>query len=341
MRIEPVDDARFLELADAAGVELPLEQTPAWTAFDASVTGRFPWGRLAAFEDGSPSPVALVALTRYQGRGFTYLWARHAPVWLDMHDVPTVQRERDLRSALVTYLRSHAREDTFVRLDAWHEASDLKPLLQSVTYDRTVTIDLTVGEADYLASLSKKFRYTVRQALSRDDVTVAHEPNMTEEQFAELYEVYLETAERDGFGIYDASVYWSMIEGLGAHAHVWVARLAGDPRDRRSAIAWAIFTVHGSRAQYVYAAGNALARNTDAAVRLLWEAARSFRASGLKELDLMGVDSALAPRLAGVGVFKRKWGEPVVVAPAWDVPLKPWRYRLLTAALRIKRALRR
>jgi len=81
MRIEPVDDARFLAEVARAGIGLAIEQTPAWDAVDAEIPGREPWGRLLVTADDG-SPVALLRLTRYEGRGFTYLWGRHAPVWL-------------------------------------------------------------------------------------------------------------------------------------------------------------------------------------------------------------------------------------------------------------------
>jgi hypothetical protein len=344
MLIKAVDDDSFLALASAAAVALPIELTPQWTEFDSRVPGRSPWRRLAVYADGaSDSPLALLALTRYEGRGFTYLWARHAPLWLTVPhgERPQADAELALRTALAQYLRTESPGDTFVRIDAWHRADDLQPLLQTTTYDRTVRIDLTQPADAYLAGLNKKFRYTVRQALARNEIAVAEEPELTREGFAELYDVYLETADRDGFGIYDASVYWSMIEALRPRSRVFVVRDVEHGSAEAPVIAWAIFTVYDGAVQYVYAAGNARARVTDATVRLLWEAAEVFRAEGARTMDLMGIDSDLAPNLAGVGVFKRKWGEPVEVCPAWDVPLKPAKYKALRLALTLKRLLRR
>lgn len=343
MLITAVDDNEFMRLAGVSSVPMPIELTPAWSEFEQRAPGRIPWRRLAVWSrSDAAQPLALLALTRYQGRGFTYLWARHAPWWLHLAagERPTAQEEAHLREALASYLRAEAPGDAFVRLDAWHRASELKPLLQTTTYDRTVTIDLAAPADAYLASLNKKFRYTVRQALARTDVAVSEEPSLTREGFEELYDVYLETAQRDGFGIYDADVYWSMIEALRPHSRVFVVRdieaSASGP-----VVAWAIFTTYDGVVQYFYAAGNARARATDATVRLLWEAADVFRSEGAHVMDLMGIDSELAPSLAGVGVFKRKWGEPVEVRPSWDMPLKPALYSALRLALRLKRLLRR
>lgn len=344
MFITAVDDNEFMGFASFAASPMPIELAPHWSEFDARVPGRTPWRRLAVWERAdAPQPVALLAFTRYQGRGFTYVWARHAPWWLHLSagERPTADDERQLREALTSYLRTEAPGDAFARWDAWHRASELKTLLQTTTYDRTVTLDLTQPADAYLASLNKKFRYTVRQALARTELAVSEEPALTQEAFGELYEVYRETAERDGFGIYDAEVYWAMIEALRPHSRVFVARDLADARPTSPVVAWAIFTTYDGVVQYFYAAGNARARATDATVRLLWEAAEVFRSEGAHTMDLMGIDSELAPSLAGVGIFKRKWGEPVEVRPSWDVPLKPGLYTGLRFALRLKRLLRR
>lgn len=344
MLIKAVDDDAFLAFTSAAAVAMPIELAPQWSEFDSRVPGRTPWRKLAVFANEShDSPIALLALTRYEGRGFTYLWARHAPWWLTVPhgSRPSADDELALRTALAAYLRTESPDDTFVRMDAWHRASDLEPLLQTTTYDRTVKIDLTQPADAYLAGLTKKFRYTVRQALARAEIAVTEEPELTREGFNELYEVYLETADRDGFGIYNAEVYWAMIESLRPHSRVFVVRDVEGDAAHGPVIAWAIFTFYAGAVQYVYAAGNARARATDATVRLLWEAAEVFRGEGARTMDLMGIDSDLAPNLAGVGVFKRKWGEPVEVCPAWDVPLKPGKYKSLRLALHLKRLLRR
>src|SRR5690606_33141399 len=179
----------------------------------------------------------------------------------------------------------------------------------------------------------------VRQALARTELAIEDFSDLTRADFDELYDVYLETAGRDGFGIYPVSVYWTMIERLRPHSRVFVARDAADAA--RPVVAWAFFTLYDGLVQYVYAAGSARARETDATVRLLWEAADAFRTEGARTMDLMAIASGLAPSLAGVGMFKRKWGEPVEVRPAWDLPLRPALYRALRTALRFKRLLRR
>ena len=345
----------FLELAGRSDHPLPIEQGPAWDAFDAAVEGREHLGRVVV-SDGSGQAVAVVSLTRYRVRGFPYLWARHAPVMLTE---ATPEAESAVREAIAAYVRAQWPDTVFMRIHATHAAPELRPLLQTVTYDKTVFLDLTVDAETYLAGLSKKFRYTVRQSLKHDDVVVADETDLSRADFDELYAVYLETAGRDGFGIYDAEVYWAMIEALRPHARVFVARRTHSPAvagvegvegagasqetdaPKGHAIAWAIITLFDGGATYYYAAASAEARELDASVRLLWDALEALRASGATQFDMGGVDSKLAPTLVGVGMFKRKWGPDGAIAPAWDVPLRPLVYRALVVLLKTKRLLRR
>ncbi len=348
-----VTDDEFVALARAAGRSLPIEQSPAWDAFDAATPGREHVGRVA-IDDAEGSAVALISFTRYRLRRFTYLWARHAPVMLTDANP---QLERAVRDAIAAHARLRWPDAVFVRLHASGPASDVAPVLQSVTYDRNVILDLTVEPEAFLAGLAKKFRYTVRQSLKHRDVTVTDETELSRADFDALYEVYRETARRDGFGIYDADVYWAMIESLRPHARVYVARRGAakavadaqvtDGVEAGSSVgvtgrvlAWTIVTLYDGVATYFYAAANAEAREVDASVRLLWHALNDLRERGATRFDMGGIDSEIAPSLAGVGRFKRKWGEPIEVRAAWDLPLKPVTYRALRLLLALKRAVR-
>lgn len=347
-----VTDDEFVALAKAAGRALPIEQSPAWDAFDAAASGREHVGRVVI--EGPEGAVALISLTRYRLRRFTYLWARHAPVMLT-EATPAI--ERAVRDAVAGHIRGRWPDAVFVRLHASERGGDLMPVLQSVTYDRNVILDLTVEPEAFLAGLAKKFRYTVRQSLKHRDVTVTDETDLSRTDFDALYEVYRETAARDGFGIYDAGVYWAMIESLRPHARVYVARRspseatadagvadgvepASSVGDESRVLAWAIVTLYDGVATYFYAAANAEAREVDASVRLLWHALNDLRERGATRFDMGGIDSEIAPSLEGVGRFKRKWGAPVDVRAAWDLPLKPLTYRALRFLLAVKRAVR-
>lgn len=341
MRVEPVTDERFLALASASRHAVPIEQSPVWDAYDAAVPSREFWRRLEV-ADGADA-VAVIALTEYTGRGFRYLWAKHGPVWLT-EQTPSV--ERRLRDALRHYVAREAPHIVFVRLHALHPASDLRELLQTVTYDRTVVIDLTRDEEEIFAGFAKRRRTGIRKALRDEHWDLTDESGLTREQFRELYAIYEETAARDEFGIYDADTYYAMVEALRGHARVFVARRtdsgsADAPAEPGRAVAWVIVTVYDGAAVSYYAGANAEARRTNAVMLLRWHVMRTLKAEGVSTYDFMGVDSPRAPQLASVGDFKRQFGPESHVDGAWDVSVKRVRYRALGLALRLKRALRR
>jgi lipid II:glycine glycyltransferase (peptidoglycan interpeptide bridge formation enzyme) len=285
------------------------------------------------------------------------LWAKHGPVWLTP---PTADAELTFRRALRSFVASRSPQIAFVRLHAHHEAPDLRPLLQSVTYDETVVVDLTPSEDEIMAAMGKTGRKKLRRTLRDEGFLLTEESDISREGFDELYEIYRETAARDGFGIYPAEVYYSMLTTLGDSARLFVARRSDSPSSdipstdgpgddepqtpgravSGRAVSWVISTFYDGIGQDYYGASNAEGFETNAALRLKWHILMSLKAEGCERYDMMGVGSAKAPQLMGVRQFKMQFAdETTQVDPSWDVPVKPWTYRALTAALTAKRAL--
>lgn len=325
IRLVPLDDGEFATMT--ADVDLPVEQSLAWDAYDRAVPGRRPWKRFAFLVDDEPA--AVVALSEYLGRGFHYLWAKHGPVWLTE---PTPELERALRERLVTGVRAVDPRLVFVRLHAAHRLEDLHPLLQSVTYDRTVVVELD-GRTDdeLLAGMKKRGRRDLRKGLREQPVDCAEETGTAD--FTPFYDVLRETAERDGFGVHPMTVYTTMLDALGPqHARLFVGRHDGEVQ------AWVIVTVHDGLATAYYAASTAAGRVHDAPTQLYWHIIRTLRDEGARRFDFMGIGSELAPSLEALTTMKTKFNpEPTEVAPAWDVPVRPWTYTALTKALAAKR----
>jgi len=347
LRLEHIDGDAFEALAHDAGLTVPVEQAPVWEAFDAAVPGRSPWGRLAAYADDG-HPVALMALSEYPGRGFSYLWAKHGPLWLE---TPTADAERALRRSLTGFIATHAPRIAFVRLHMHHEAADLRSLLQAVTYDETVEVDLTPSEDDVMLAMGKTGRKKLRRTLRDDGFALSEERDISREDFEELYGIYRETADRDGFGIFPAEVYFSMLETLGDAARLFVARRvdtaspddagADGPGAPGRAVSWVLSTFYDGVGQDYYGGSNLEGFETNAALRLKWHILMSLKAEGGTRYDMMGVGSAKAPQLMGVRQFKLQFAdETTPVDPAWDVPVKPLTYRVLTWLLAAKRLVR-
>lgn len=309
-------------------VALPIEQSPYWDAFDEALDGREPW-RTFAVRAGEEA-WCVVRLSLYSGRGFSYLWAKHGPVWLTE---PTPEREAEVRRLLVSAIRQARPRTAFVRLHARHRAEDTRELLQTMTYDQTVIVDLRGSEDEIFADMRQRGRRCIRKGLKDQTLAVTEETGLTRQDFAALYEVLVETGARDGFGIADEHVYWTMLQTLGAQrARLFVTRREGRP------LAWAIVTVHDQQGMYYYGASNAEGRKAWAADLLHWRIMQTLKAEGVQCYDFMGTASDRAPELAGVTEFKTKFtSEQTPVDGAWDVPVQPLVYQGLHRALAAKR----
>lgn len=319
----PVADAEWEARAAAAGIRLPLEQTTIWDRFDEAMEGRSPFGHYVWISDGQDR--AFLSLSKLTGRGFTYLWAKHGPEWVSE---PTAGEEAQLRADLRRELKGS--RCAFVRLHAHHRHPELRELLQSVTFDRTVILDLTKDEETLLAEMKKRGRRDVRKALRNEEMSARDETGAP--SFAPYYRLLTETGARDGFGISSQSTYETMLNSLGEHARLFAVR-AGE-----ELLCWGIVTRFGPRATYYYAASSARGRKLGAPDLLVWEMTRMLREEGVEEFDLMGIDSDRAPQLAGVTGFKTKFSEEIHEVPgAWDYPLHPLYYAGLVRALAAKR----
>lgn len=311
-------------------VDVPVEQSLLWDAFDRAVPGRRPWRRFVYRSEGEP--VAVVALSEYRVRGFRYLWAKHGPVWFAE---PSAELERRLEDRLVATVRSLDRGIVFLRLHTARPTQRHHRLLQSVTYDRTVVVELA-GRSDeeILASMKKRGRRDLRKGLREQPVVCTEETGLSAGAFErEMYAVLRETAARDGFRLHPVAVYTTMLETLGPRAcRLFVGRHEGQVQ------AWTIVTVHDGAATAYYAASTAEGRAHDAPTQLYWHVIRTLRDEGVRTFDLMGIGSELAPSLEGLTTMKTKFSETVTeVAPAWDLPVRPAVYASLRAALRAKR----
>ncbi len=208
---------------------------------------------------------------------------------------------------------------------------------EQVQFRNTVLVDLTPPPEEMLRRMKSKWRYNVRLA-GRRGVVVRRGGVAALDV---LYEMYAETAVRDGFVIrpreYYRAVWGTFIEaGMG---HPLLAEVEGEP------VAM-VFVVHfGRRAWYVYGASRAVHREKMPNHLLQWEAMLLARRLGCMVYDMWGAPEVLdeSDPLWGVYRFKRGFGgEFVRHIGAWDYPVSPVGYRLYTLAMpRVLAAMRR
>lgn len=324
-----VSDEDFSRAVAEFEVKLPIEQSLLWNQFDLATATRKPWGRFLYYQGATLR--AVISFSRYTVRHFPYLWAKHGPVWVG--GAPTPSEETELAEALRRAVAKADKSIVFMRLHSV-TAQATYPILQTITYDQTIQVDLTPSEDEILADMRQTGRRNIRKALKNEGLQIQEETGLTYPQFQELYKLLEVTGQRDGFGIYPARVYYQMLESLAPHCRIFVARNGETP------VAWAIVTVYDGLGVYYYGASNREGHKLFAADLLHWRIMQTLKAEGVAAYDFMGIGSEIAPELKGVTQFKQKFAPgPTAVAPARDVPVKPLLYRGLRQALRMKRKL--
>ena len=206
--------------------------------------------------------------------------------------------------------------------DGW-AASD-----EQIQFRNTVMIDLKSSEAELLQAMKQKTRYNLRLA-GRKGVHVREAGRGDLDRF---YQMYAETALRDGFVIRDREYYlylWTTFFDSGM-AKPLLAETEGQ------AIAGMILFVFADVAWFMFGMSREAHRDKMPNYLLQWEAIKWAKAAGCLKYDLWGAPDAFneADPLWGVYRFKEGLGGSVVRKfGAWDFPLKPQLYRSYTQIL--------
>jgi lipid II:glycine glycyltransferase (peptidoglycan interpeptide bridge formation enzyme) len=207
---------------------------------------------------------------------------------------------------------------------------------EQIQFRNTMLLDLTRSPDEILAAMKSKWRYNVRLAV-RKGVTVRRG---TSDDFLLLYEMYAETAVRDGFVIRPKDYYrdaWSAFIEAGL-AQPLIAEVEGEP------VAMVIIFCFPStaleagtgRAWYMYGASRAAHREKMPNHLLQWEAMGWAREQGCVVYDMWGAPDELdqSDPLWGVYRFKQGFGGQFVRhIGAWDFPVSRLGYWLYTALM--------
>jgi len=193
----------------------------------------------------------------------------------------------------------------------------------------TILLDLRRSEEELLKSFEEKTRYNIRLA-AKKGVRIVEEKDPA--GVARFYEIYRQTAARDGFLIHPESYYQKIRElifgaGLGSN---FVAYYEGKP------VAAVIVFVFGKKLWYMYGASASEYRNVMPNHLLHWEIIKWAQARGVETYDLWGIPAnpSEGHPLYGVYRFKKGFaGETVRYIGAYDFPYSPLYYHLLENGL--------
>ena len=204
-----------------------------------------------------------------------------------------------------------------------------------IQFRNTVLLDLDQPEEELLGGMKQKTRYNVRLAERRGVRIRAIDAHNLEElsgALEDFYQLYAETAQRDGFVIRPPAYYYDawatfLREGL---AFLLLADFEGET------VAGIILFTFGATAWYMYGASSDRHRKQMPNYLLQWEAIRRARDAGSTLYDMWGAPDVLdeSDPMWGVVRFKQGLGGQLVDGlGAWDFPVKRRAYKLYTSAL--------
>jgi peptidoglycan pentaglycine glycine transferase (the first glycine) len=343
MQIRRIDDARTWDEALLALPNAHVLQNWAWGAFKS----RHGWHatRLLFEEQGQTIAAASVLRRRLPLLPASILYVPKGPIvdWADGARAGQVLAEleglaRDLRAISIKldpdiYYAGRAPE--FSTRPAC--ARDVAGLLagrgwrlspEQIQFQNTVLLDLAHNEDDLLAGMKQKTRYNVRLAMRRG-VQVREG---TEADLGLFYDLYAETAQRDGFPIRPPEYYYDAWRTFlkAEQARLLLAEVEGDT------VAGLILFTFGPAAWYMYGASSDRHRNLMPNNLLQWEAMRCARAAGCALYDLWGAPDQLDESDPMWGVVRFKLGLGGELAEglgAWDFTVSRAGYWLYTEVI--------
>jgi len=199
---------------------------------------------------------------------------------------------------------------------------------EQVQFRNTFLVDLNPVPEVLLAKMKQKTRYNIHLA-ERKGVSVRVG---TLDDLPLLYQMYAETADRDGFVIREQVYYqrlWSAFIQAGL-AEALVAEVGGE------ALAAVVIFRFAGRAWYMSGMSRLAQREKMPNHLLQWRAMLRAREAGAAQYDFWGAPDQLDEKdpLWGVYRFKEGFGGEVIRhIGAWDFPANPLLYPLYTSVL--------
>jgi lipid II:glycine glycyltransferase (peptidoglycan interpeptide bridge formation enzyme) len=348
----PNYDLKAVEIADNRQLE--------WDSFVAAhpqghLLQGFAWGKLKENFGWQPVRLALLEADRIQATAqvlfrrlplVTLAYVPRGPV-VDWNNKVAVKMllqaiERAGRARRAVFLKI---EPNLPHAPALHERLRGLGFRSSRTVQprSTLVLNLELDEDELLGQMKSKTRYNVRLA-GRRGVTIRSAQHIDE--VSVFYDMLLETAQRDAFGIHTLAYYQAVYHLFNASGQGNL--LFAEREGQLLAALWAI--AFGQETIYMYGASRREGQRHMPTYLLQWEAMRWARSRGCSRYDLWGIPDSVATEqdervrkkeknvrdgLWGVYRFKQGFGGEIVRTPgAYDLPYwraAYWFYRGLLA----------
>lgn len=230
--------------------------------------------------------------------------------WLEVPRGPLFEDETGLENILEEIKRLGKKEKAvFVRFSSYKNLPTLRFTLYAASGDHhpetSLLLDLNLSEEALLQQMKPKGRYNIKVAQKHGVIVEASE------DVESFHSILQKTGGRDGFGIHPQRYYQKMLEHLGDHAQLLLAKHDG------YVIAGGIFVYLNDTAIYYYGASDHDHRHLMAPYLIQWTAIQEAKKRGFKTYDFLGIapEDAQDHPWAGVTSFKKKFGGQVVNYP--------------------------
>lgn len=315
MRVHVLEasEAKALDRFVAGVPGSPIEQTWAWGELQTRIPGR-PEFRVFVVSEGDSLDeskewlASLLVIRQEMGGGKHWLWAPRGPVFkVGLPEEAAQEAWRLLQEACKNWAR--LKGDVFLRVEPGILPTSEAGMRFDLEGDRgreeylpshTLTLDLTLSEAELLAQMAQKGRYNIKIA-GKAGVTVREAKKGDLEAF---YAILKETGVRDGFGVHDLAFYEDFMQTLGERARLYIAEHEG------RVVGGLLATFFGDRATYYFGASSNEDRKVMAPYLLQWRAITDAKKAGCLSYDFLGIapEGEAGHALAGVTQFKTRFG---------------------------------
>lgn len=195
----------------------------------------------------------------------------------------------------------------------------------------TIIIDLSVSEQEILNRMKPKTRYNIGLALRKGvEIRLG-----TIEDLSIWYDLYVETAQRNGLFINDIKYFYSVFatkmenNNLPVSVKLLIAYVDNVP------LSVMFLLISSYRATYLYGASSSVMRNFMPTYAMQWRAIQMAKAYGCSEYDMFGIapSADVSHPMHGLYKFKTGFGGSVFhQMGCWDYPLIQDKFALLQAS---------
>lgn len=239
-------------------------------------------------------------------------------------------RQSDRYDSQNQWMGPPERQHQEIRLNINTKNWNIHKSWSDILPSHTIFIDLNKNEDSLLGNMKPKTRYNVRLS-QRKGVTVR---TVGPEELEVWYQLYQETAQRNGIFVDDLSYFKSVLTtdvsetASPAAIHLLLAEVEGRP------LAAMFLAQSNERATYLYGASSSQSRNYMAPYALQWNAMKLARKLGCTEYDMFGVSPRNEPQHPLYGLYRFKsgfGGEMHHRLGCWDYPLNQDIYNAIVA----------